>query len=423
MEQALFGGYHNSLHASTTEYNMIQGGFAWTATIGERNCPMPTTGSISGLLVKLSAAPGTGKSYAFTIMKNDAATDVTCTVSDTETEATDTAHSVSFEAGDTVCLRCVPTGTPALSYARWASIFTGDVDQESVLLGIAHNDSGAVYHSISGDGNAYTSVSNAARVSSPIPIAGTFKKLYVLRRSAPGVGESDTYSLSELATATALTCTVADANTTASDTTHTVSVDVGDCMCVEVAASTATEEYAQFGMVFVAGSTNASLLLGANNDALSSLGSTEYDNLVSGDGWTSTASSRNTCSKACKLGHFRGVTSQGPEGNCTFTIRQNSADTALSFTISDDDTTGTSDEWLDVADGDILAIKSSFTTNPVFNAYFVWGLAAYAPDETCYRVKVVPQDPYTVTIAGGDPYVVAIKPSDPYKVVIAPPEE
>jgi len=48
MKQVLFGGIYDALHATDTEYNTLQNGIAWTATLGNAECPMPTPGTISG---------------------------------------------------------------------------------------------------------------------------------------------------------------------------------------------------------------------------------------------------------------------------------------------------------------------------------------------------------------------------------------
>lgn len=60
-----------------------------------------------------AASPGAGKSYAITFRKDEADTALTCTIADTNTSCTLTGQSVSISAGDRVCYKSVPAGTPS----------------------------------------------------------------------------------------------------------------------------------------------------------------------------------------------------------------------------------------------------------------------------------------------------------------------
>ena len=76
--------------------------------------------TVTRIAVKLAAAPGAGKSRAFTLRVNGADTACTVTISDTATANT-ASCSVSIANDDLVATADAPTGsptatTPAISY-------------------------------------------------------------------------------------------------------------------------------------------------------------------------------------------------------------------------------------------------------------------------------------------------------------------
>jgi len=380
MKQILFGGRSTDLlHATATEYNLIQTSYInWTATIAMVDCPMPTAGTISGLKVKLDAAPGAGTSYVFTVMKNGEATDVTCAIADAATTAEDTAHSASFVAGDTVCLRCVPTGTPTARYVMWASVFEGSVANESILLArVYYYGTNVYYHSLGDNVRSTTE----AYVRNVIPTPGAIKKLYVLS-PAPGAGKSRTFTLRKNGSSQTVTCTVADAATTANDTANSVSVAAGDVVSLTTTPTgTPADVYLTWGLVFLADINGESVVLGANADLLDAA-ATEYVTLPGGNPWDATEANRLVLSKACTLKKFYGALDDTPGGagkSYAFTVRQNAASPAngLTFSIATDATTGndTAHE-IAVADGDTLAIQSVPTGTPTAR-YLGWGLVCF----------------------------------------------
>jgi hypothetical protein len=85
--------------------------------------PMAAAGTVSNLYIQLEKAPGTSKSYTFTMRKNGASTGVTCTISGAALTGSDLTNSVSYAAGDTIDIMIVPTGTPADTDLQWSAKF------------------------------------------------------------------------------------------------------------------------------------------------------------------------------------------------------------------------------------------------------------------------------------------------------------
>ena len=77
----------------------------------ETEVAVPLTTSTAGsLLVKLghatqTPAPGGTNSITFTVMKNGAATALSCTVTGAQTGCTDLVNSVDYATGDTISIR------------------------------------------------------------------------------------------------------------------------------------------------------------------------------------------------------------------------------------------------------------------------------------------------------------------------------
>lgn len=80
----------------------------------------------------------------------------------------------------------------------------------------------------------------ASAYTQPVPIACTFKNLYVALKTAPGAGLSRTFTLQKNGVDTALTVTITDPATTANDLTHQVTFNAGDTMQWHTTASGTT---------------------------------------------------------------------------------------------------------------------------------------------------------------------------------------
>ena len=179
MEQVILGGTSNSLNDTDTEYNNLTGqGGPWAVTEFAVAKLVSTGGKIKGLRVKLDGTPGAGKSYAFTLMVGGSPTALTLTISDAETSGND-ANEVTVSAGQTVSLRCIPSGTPTVREATWTTIFQGDTVKESLILGgqgsFAVNTTSDRYEQVMGHGAFPTATEDDFR--QVVPTDGTIKNL------------------------------------------------------------------------------------------------------------------------------------------------------------------------------------------------------------------------------------------------------
>ncbi len=89
---------------------------------------MPIAGTVANLGVRIGTAPGKDSSYMVTIRKNGIGTGLTCGIQgdgSADTSCLDSAHTVSFAAGDFLTLQVSPGGGPRRWHgARWEVTLT-----------------------------------------------------------------------------------------------------------------------------------------------------------------------------------------------------------------------------------------------------------------------------------------------------------
>jgi hypothetical protein len=205
---------------TVTQYASLTAGhvsaLGWSATETDSEIIIPTGGTISDFYVKLSSTPGTSKSYQFTIMQNGSASAIDLTLSGAVGSGSDTTNSISVSAGDVITIRCIPTNTPiSQTSMAFGLVFTPTTPGESFFgFGSTNAPSASAtnYEQVLGVGNNAWTASESARTMVLGPY--TLKKIYVKLGTAPGVGASRTIALRKAGATTALSVTIADANTT-----------------------------------------------------------------------------------------------------------------------------------------------------------------------------------------------------------------
>jgi hypothetical protein len=105
----------NSPSASAVRYIGPVSGGTWDASATLGRSPAPIAFSFRNLSVVLASAPTAGRSLAFEIMVNGVASGLVVTIADGATTGQNTAVSAPVVAGDTISLRCTPSGTPTVS--------------------------------------------------------------------------------------------------------------------------------------------------------------------------------------------------------------------------------------------------------------------------------------------------------------------
>jgi hypothetical protein len=117
----LFGAGSGMPTQNATYYLGLSGNGA-----GDSFRPTPTTDmiipfdcTIDRLYVDLATLTigGSGQTAVYTILKNGSDTALTCTLSSGQGSGSDLTHSVSFSAGDKICVKCVASATTGIKTA------------------------------------------------------------------------------------------------------------------------------------------------------------------------------------------------------------------------------------------------------------------------------------------------------------------
>lgn len=346
-----------------------------TANATESNVQVvaAASGSFDQIYVNLTVAPGSGKSYTVAVSVNGTPSAVSVTISDAATTGNNTASSVSVSAGDLIAFKVTPSGTPTQPTLMAAAVrFSGTTSAESNFLGnsrAAQLDTSATEYVAFG-GTPPGTTESLKRVV--VPTGGTVKNFRVRLAAAPGVGKSRTFTVVKNGTDTAIVATIADAATTGSDLTHTVSFSAGDEISVKsVPTSTPAASVVGFGAVFLATVDGEGVIFGANNNSTINDGTNASYALLNGTSVSNTESaSFQSVGLACTLQKLYVVVSVAP-GNTktlTFDTRINSASPSndLSVAITGAATTTGNDttHTVTVAAADLMGLRVVPTSSP-----------------------------------------------------------
>ena len=105
--------------SSGTRYIQFYGG-DWRNVVADVGQVMSSAAVISNVHLTIDIAPGSGKSWTVTLMKNEVATALTFNIADLAVKGQDTSNSVTIAAGDVLCWRAVGNSTPATaSFNNW----------------------------------------------------------------------------------------------------------------------------------------------------------------------------------------------------------------------------------------------------------------------------------------------------------------
>lgn len=371
MISVLMGADNTAPSTTVTNYNFVTASntSTWNTSETARDGVFSRASDISNLYVEVSTAPGVGRSYTFTILKNGSATALTATIAGTDTSATDSTHTASFAAGDTVTMECLPTNTPAsTAFQYWNMEASGTGQPVITSYSSALSNSGTRFQVPYGSGasNVLITSSEAAII---VPASGTISRFYVLLSVAPGAGTSYAFNFMRNGVAQSLAVTVADAATTGSNTANSFSVAEGDNISLRtVPTGTPSTPAAAFGWTFtptVNGESFIAYCSRGNN--FPSQTDINYNQII-GPGMNAFDTTEADVyavvgSKTLKNLYATNASSPGAGNSYTWTIRKNAADTALTVTNLNT-TTGNISADVSFAQGDKIAIEVTPDSTP-----------------------------------------------------------
>jgi len=388
MKQSLVCGYNDNLSNANTEYNHIQCGWTWNTARNYRQQVMPTSGTLSNLIIELSAQPGatsSNKRYTFTLEVNESDQDLEVEIFETETTDTDSVNSVSVSAGDRVNIQCVPGSTPDVVYCRWSMLFTSDNPKESIIMGggfgnALDNTGVTEYNHITGGGLSWgTSTMNASVLA---PSDGDITAFYVwLSGSVGSAGETYTFTLNNQSGDTACEVVI-EAAETSGNWSGSVSVSKGDRLYMQCTdANTPTNApHAHWGLCFTADTDGISMLMGGTGDDNITAATLEYAYMNGAGGnltgtYNTTESNRRQISQACTIQNLYVLQNNAPgAGNrMDWTFRADESASELVAQVSEAGTTANDTGSVAIAEGEYVGINVLPVSTPNQNFAASWG--------------------------------------------------
>jgi len=347
-EQVIIGGDpERYIAGAAARYHCLMGGGYWkTASIA---IPMPTAGTLKKLRVQLTGAPGDGKSYQIYLSKGGVEQALSVTISGaSDTAGSDDSNEISVVAGDLVELVSIPTNTPTDRACTFSLEFIPTVDNESIHFAYIDNEKnsdGDAYHQVvSGYGSEVGAVLDKAYAV--VPTGGTLKLLYAIAFTAPGAGNSRTFTVYKDGGDTGIVAAIADTDTKVQDTTHSQAVSAGDLFCVKLtnAGGPASSKYG-WSFVFLASTAGEFPIFNCGVYA-PAIDAVTYQNPCGsyfGEAWDATEANvkQITRTMAITKMYVNLTTAPGADSKSyAFMLREDEGDTDVTVTISTTATTG-----------------------------------------------------------------------------------
>lgn len=373
MRSRLFGHENSSPNIATPTFHSLSPNYSgfWSATEVNRVYVIPCAMTISDLYVDVTGAPGSGKSFTFTIMKNGVATDLALTIADSALSGISASNlSATFAPGDTVSMRLTTAGSPTNPGAvAWDML----VDASGPVYPIFGRNNDNTLTASDGyspiiHGNSIAWSATLADFEVVIPCGGVLSNLYMLLEGTPGSGKSYTITVIKNGVATDLTVSVAGTSTSGLDSTHQVSVSAGDTLVIKLSPSgTPTSRTPTWSMVFTP-ANYGDFFIGMGSAQVPSASATNWEGTygIASNGWGGFEPSEYHVLGKCTLKkmYIKIGTAPGGSGTRVFTFRKNGASTALAVTISGSNTTGSVVADASFVRADRSAIQSAITGTP-----------------------------------------------------------
>ncbi len=343
----------------------------WATVITGEKVPMPVSGisSLNTFTFVLGTAPGTGKSWDFTLYVNAIASALTVHIADTSTTGTITLTTpVAVSQGDFLTMVSSPTSTPSgTGTISWRIGMTCGSKKSAVFSGsrTAPSNAGVTYSGMMADISSTLSSATITDFQIPMPTSGTFRNLF---SHWSGTITQGTWNIavSVAGSTTGAPSATLSSGTDASDTTNSIHVNAGDLVCLQYTPTgTPTSLTPQVGIEFDPDIDGESILLFGNaTTGFSPAPITNYEVLFgSGYGYSTTETGRQIPSFGCtyrKLYVLLGANA-GSTGSYTWTFRKAGGATALTATVAGSSQTTSNDvaDSVSANSGDVVDMQIS----------------------------------------------------------------
>lgn len=338
----------------------------------------------SNLKVATAAAPGAGKSYTFTVQKNEADTAVVVAISEAGTSGLDSVNTLSLVAGDRIRLKCVSAGTPTATTAAWSIELSADGAQAfAENLGTV-SATGVVYNGYLGTASGPNATETIRQIDAPM--GGTINSIYAFLTAAPGAGKTRTVQLRKNGSdVVGAAVTISNTDVSGSTTGLSVTFVAGDVLSYShTPAGTPAAAYICVGSGYTPSVEGESMLAGCDSASPSNtvaayapLGSVENPVGSWGAGTTWYGISGPTSWVLKKL-RWRLTTAPGAAKSRQLQAVNNTTPLNGTLTISGTDTSGTDASNTDtITENTLLQVKTTPTGTPTGAGGNYWSAVQY----------------------------------------------
>ncbi len=327
--------------------------------------PVLASGIISNLWARCPAALTGVQSWGFTLVKNGVDTGLTCTITNAGLVASDTTHTVSVTAGDTICLKSSPSGTPtAQSNIQIGFVFTSANQTGLLFTGFNAGSVGTGYCCF---GSWRSSTTAETSGTGQFPCAGAIGNISINSLVAPGVGNGWTFTLRVNG------IDIASVNLTGTNTTATITgpfnFNAGDKVTIrkDVQAGTPTASIMLIGTSWTPTNYGEIPLMspptGTTDGTIVHVGALQgiADNIE-----VTETNVQNLAPCNFMITAMRADLSVAPGSGKSraFMLRKNAADTAGTVTVQDSALNGTYTGAVSVSAGDLVDWKETPSGTP-----------------------------------------------------------
>lgn len=444
LEQVMFGGESfGALGTGTTGFCSFHN--APSQTWGAATDPVDSgtgtykssiftcAGTITKFRVHCHEAVTALKPITFTIFKNNASTSITCTITNPALDGSDLVNSLAVVAGDVLSIKytkaaggnniIVSATATFVSNNAFDSNHCGNVtgdfvgdnfdDDVAYTLDGVVDDETTCFGSLVG-GSTPSSTENRFIVC---PTSGTIKNFFINIGQTPDAGKSYAFTVRKNGVDTTVVATIADTNLSASDLTHSFSVVAGDLLswkCVPTGLPNGdafNTTIVNIGFTFqsdVAGqypifqttakwTTSHGFAQSTTTDRF--LGAYDMKEYLAVTVITGSQIVKSQLFNACTIKkiYVRLSTAPGSGNSRGYTLYKNNAATALVLTISELNTTGSTETDVSFTNSDLGWTREVLTSIPDNS----WESISYLVQDTAIHT-----DPIDGTISGNYcPYV------------------
>ncbi len=368
--------------ASATNFISALQGQYFTATEHSGTAIACAAGTFGNWSITLPSAPGSGKSFTFTLRVNQADTAAVITISNTATTGTYVATTIALAADDEITIKCVPSGTPTASTPSFAWDFNSTTGSQS-LYGTGNVNGTGIFSNrqanplFRADRTAWGATSG--QMPEVVACPGTLTKFTCKLAAAPGATKALTVNL--VLNSVVQDGTGGTANTTlsfgAADTkktaTFSLAIVAGDLLLYQLVFTNAPTVNIIHGLTLTSTTAGDSQYGCVGDPNMDNANATKYVGVGAGDGITAYSATETNVAVTTGLSGFSlaklyiRVSSALGAGRYDFTLRKNTADASLTTFVQSAGPTTTNNDTsniVTVAAGDVLAMKMVSSSSP-----------------------------------------------------------